>query len=112
MRSPRSGSTRSDTDPSSRDSEEGMMATIAAPEHAQPQALTAASWRALIASFLGWMFDGYETYALILVAGVALRQLLPPDQLASLPIYIRRLLAVTPGGGADAAVSSASSAAS
>src|SRR5438445_10279862 len=72
-----------------------MMATIAAPEHAQPQALTAASWRALIASFLGWMFDGYETYALILVAGVALRQLLPPDQLASIPIYIGGLLALT-----------------
>jgi MFS family permease len=71
------------------------MATIAAPEQAQPQSLTAASWRALIASFLGWMFDGYETYALILVAGVALRQLLAPDQLASLPIYIGGLLAVT-----------------
>src|SRR2546425_3939395 len=81
-----------------------MMATIAAPEHAQPQALTAASWRALIASFLGWMFDGYETYALILVAGVALRQLLPPDQLASLPIYIGGLLAVTLVGWATGGI--------
>src|SRR5207245_1832615 len=104
MHSPRSGSARSDTDPSSRDSEEGMMATIAAPEHAQPQALTAASWRALIASFLGWMFDGYETYALILVAGVALRQLLPPDQLASIPIYIGGLLAVTLVGWATGGI--------
>jgi MFS family permease len=81
-----------------------MMATIAAPEHAQPQALTAASWRALIASFLGWMFDGYETYALILVAGVALRQLLPPDQLASIPIYIGGLLAVTLVGWATGGI--------
>src|SRR2546426_11577016 len=72
------------------------MATIAAREQGAPQALTAASWRALIASFLGWMFDGYETYALILVAGVALRQLLLPDQLASIPIYIGGLLAWTP----------------
>ena len=80
------------------------MATIAAPEHAQPQALTAASWRALIASFLGWMFDGYETYALILVAGVALRQLLPPDQLASIPIYIGGLLAVTLVGWATGGI--------
>src|SRR2546428_691662 len=71
------------------------MATIAAREPSAPQALTAASWRALVASFLGWMFDGYETYALILVAAVALRQLLAPDQLASLPIYIGGLLAVT-----------------
>src|SRR5436309_8797434 len=104
MRSPRSGSARRDTDPSSRDSEEGMMATIAAPEHAQPKALTAASWRALVASFLGWMFDGYETYALILVAPVALRQLLPPDQLASIPIYIGGLLAVTLVGWATGGI--------
>ena len=71
------------------------MATITAREHGAPQVLTAASWRALVAAFLGWMFDGYETYALILVAAVALRQLLAPDQLASLPIYIGGLLAVT-----------------
>jgi len=80
------------------------MATIAAPEQAQPQALTAASWRALVASFLGWMFDGYETYALILVAGVALRQLLAPDQVASLPIYIGGLLAVTLVGWATGGI--------
>jgi len=80
------------------------MATIAAPEQAQPQALTAASWRALVASFLGWMFDGYETYALILVAGVALRQLLAPDQVANLPIYIGGLLAVTLVGWATGGI--------
>src|SRR5262245_42041587 len=80
------------------------MATIAAREQAQPQALTAASWRALAASFLGWLFDGYETYALILVAAVALRQLLPPDQLASLPVYIGGLLAVTLVGWATGGI--------
>jgi MFS family permease len=80
------------------------MATIAAREQVQPQALSAASWRALVASFLGWMFDGYETYALILVAAVALRQLLPADQLASLPIYIGGLLAVTLVGWATGGI--------
>ena len=80
------------------------MATIAAREQGAPQALTAASWRALIASFLGWMFDGYETYTLILVAAVALRQLLAPDQLASLPIYIGGLLAVTLVGWATGGI--------
>ena len=30
----------------------------------------------MFASNLGWMFDGYETFALILVVGVALRHLL------------------------------------
>jgi len=80
------------------------MATIAAREQAQPQALSGASWRALVASFLGWLFDGYETYALILVAPVALRQLLPQDQLASLPIYIGGLLAVTLVGWATGGI--------
>jgi hypothetical protein len=36
-----------------------------------------ASVRALIASWLGWMFDGYETYALVLVMGSAVHQFLP-----------------------------------
>src|SRR3989449_8161809 len=80
------------------------MATIAAREQGAPQALTAASWRALIASFLGWMFDGYETYTLILVAAVALHQLLAPDQLASLPIYFGGLLAVTLVGWATGGI--------
>ena len=30
----------------------------------------------MFASNLGWMFDGYETFALILVVGVALHDLL------------------------------------
>ena len=30
-----------------------------------------AGWRALAASWLGWMFDGYETYAIVLVMGQA-----------------------------------------
>src|SRR2546426_4838431 len=80
------------------------MATIAAREQAEPQALTSASSQALFASFLVWSFDGYVTYALILVAGVAPRQLLLPDQLASLPIYIGGLLAVTLVGWATGGI--------
>jgi len=80
------------------------MATIAAQQQAKTQALSAAGWRALVASFLGWLFDGYETYALILVAAVALRQLLEPQQLASLPIYIGGLLAVTLVGWATGGI--------
>ncbi|PYN13762.1 MAG: MFS transporter [Candidatus Rokuibacteriota bacterium] len=83
---------------------EADMATIAAQQQAKPQALSAAGWRALVASFLGWLFDGYETYALILVAAVALRQLLEPQQLASLPIYIGGLLAVTLVGWATGGI--------
>ena len=38
-------------------------------------------------SNLGWLFDGYETYAVILTVGVALRQLLDPAQFAQIPVY-------------------------
>jgi hypothetical protein len=37
-------------------------------------------WNTLIASNLGWMFDGYETFALVVTVGAALRQLLDRSQ--------------------------------
>ena len=49
--------------------------------------LTATHWRTLAASFLGWIFDGYETYALVVALPFALRALLPPEQLKSAPIW-------------------------
>src|ERR1700724_4916257 len=52
-------------------------------------------WRALFAANLGWMFDGYETFALILTVGVALRQLLEPSQFAQIPAYAGTVIAVT-----------------
>ncbi|HZS01081.1 MAG TPA: MFS transporter [Chloroflexota bacterium] len=63
-----------------------------------------AAWRALFVAWLGWMFDGYETYALVLVAGVAMRDLLPADQLAQAPVYIGGLLAATLVGWATGGV--------
>ena len=53
------------------------------------------SWRALIASWLGWMFDGYETYGLVLVMAPAVHQLLPPEKLPSASLYFGGLLAAT-----------------
>src|SRR5262245_64466741 len=53
------------------------------------------AWRALTASWLGWMFDGYEVYALVLVMATAARQLLPPEKLASAPVYMAGLLSAT-----------------
>ena len=38
-----------------------------------------AQWKALIASNLGWTFDGFEVFALILTMGAALHQLLDPS---------------------------------
>jgi len=62
------------------------------------------SWRALIASWLGWMFDGYETYGLVLVMGPAVHQFLPPDRLPRASVYIGGLLAVTMVGWAAGGV--------
>jgi MFS family permease len=72
------------------------MAQTLAAAHVEPwyRSLTTKQWQILIASNLGWMFDGFENYALILTAGTALRQLLEPSQLAQLPFYIGATIAV------------------
>jgi MFS family permease len=57
--------------------------------------LTRTQWRTLLAANLGWMFDGYETFALILTVAVALRQLLDPAQFAQIPAYAGSVIAVT-----------------
>jgi MFS family permease len=45
------------------------------------------AWRALLGGSLGWIFDGYETYTLILVAVPALHVLLSARQLPSLAFF-------------------------
>lgn len=57
--------------------------------------LTRTQWNTLAASNLGWMFDGFETYALILTAGPALRQLLDPSQHGQIPAYVGTIIAIT-----------------
>src|ERR1700686_3653358 len=57
--------------------------------------LTRVEWKTLAAANLGWMFDGYEPFALILTVGVALRQLLDPAQFAQIPAYAGTVIAVT-----------------
>jgi MFS family permease len=72
-----------------------MTSAISATEGPWYGALSRSQWNALIASNLGWLFDGFETYALILTAGVALRQLLDPSQHAHIPSYIGTVIAIT-----------------
>lgn len=64
---------------------------------AQPwyRSLNRSQWNTLIASNLGWLFDGYETYALIISIGVALRQLLDPSQYSQIPFYAGLVIALT-----------------
>ncbi|RAI40859.1 MFS transporter [Rhodoplanes roseus] len=51
-------------------------------------------WNTLLAANLGWLFDGFENYALILTAGPAMRQLLDPSQHAQIPFYIGTVIAI------------------
>ncbi|HEY9214398.1 MAG TPA: MFS transporter [Ancylobacter sp.] len=51
-------------------------------------------WNTLLASNLGWLFDGFENYALILTAGPALRQLLDPSQHAQIPLFIGTIIGI------------------
>ncbi len=64
---------------------------------AQPwyRTLNRTQWNTLLASNLGWLFDGYETYALFLTVGVALRQLLDPSQYPQIPAYAGFIIAIT-----------------
>jgi len=59
------------------------------------RALDRGQRNALVASNLGWLFDGYETYALILTVGGALRELLPAGELARAPVYAGLTIALT-----------------
>jgi MFS family permease len=59
------------------------------------RSLSRTQWNTLLASNLGWVFDGFEAYALILTAGVALRQLLPPEKYSQIPAYAGAVIATT-----------------
>ena len=61
-------------------------------------------WRVLIASNLGWAFDGFEIYALFLTVGFALHQLLDTAQYAAIPRYAGYILATTVFGWATGGV--------
>ena len=52
-------------------------------------------WRTLLAANLGWLFDGYESYALLLTMGMAFHQILPPSSLKAIPFYSGLTVAVT-----------------
>lgn len=57
--------------------------------------LTRTHWRVLTASFLGWIFDGYETYALVAVLPAALHSLLSPEQLKTPAIWAGTAIGAT-----------------
>ena len=71
------------------------MSDITAGSQPWYRSLNRGQWNTLIASNLGWLFDGYETYALVISVGVALRQLLDPSQYSQIPVYAGTVIAFT-----------------
>jgi MFS family permease len=58
----------------------------------------------MISAWVGWMFDGYENYAFVLVMPIAMRQLVPPDQIERVALYSGAVLAATLVGWATGGV--------
>ncbi|MDR3671204.1 MAG: MFS transporter [Holophaga sp.] len=52
-------------------------------------------YRVLAASFLGWVFDGYESYVLVLVVPFVLKAMLTPGQMTNRAIYAGMTFSVT-----------------
>ncbi len=71
------------------------MTDIAAGAAPWYRTLNASQWRTLIATNLGWLFDGFETYALFLTVGPAMRALLAPADYPHIPAYIGTVVAIT-----------------
>jgi MFS family permease len=71
-----------------------MSGTVVAP---QPwyHSLNRNQWNILLAANLGWLFDGFELYALFLTVGPAMRALLAPSQYPQIPAYIGTVVAIT-----------------
>jgi MFS family permease len=57
--------------------------------------LTAKHWRVLWGSYLGWVFDGYEAYALVVVLPMALKSVLTLEQLATPAFYAGSAIGIT-----------------
>ncbi len=74
------------------------MSTVASAQmFSQPwhEGLTGKHWRVLIASFMGWVFDGYEAFALIVALPLALKALLPAAELKSAPVWAGTAIGIT-----------------
>src|SRR5437763_4034333 len=68
------------------------------------RSLNRAQWKVLLASNLGWTFDGFELFALFVTVGFALRQLLDAALYPQIPQYAGYVLAATVFGWATGGV--------
>src|SRR5579864_551281 len=59
------------------------------------EGLTHRQWGVLGITMLFWLFDGYETFALLLTIGPSLRELLPANELSTLSRIAAYLISIT-----------------
>jgi MFS family permease len=71
------------------------MTDIAAASQPWYRTLTPVQWRTLIATNLGWLFDGFEAYAVFLTVAPAMRTLLDSSQFPQIPAYAGMVIAIT-----------------
>ncbi|MEU4671803.1 MFS transporter [Amycolatopsis sp. NPDC023774] len=71
------------------------MSDVAVKSTSWTKTLTRTQWRSLIAANLGWLFDGFETYALILTAAVVLKRLDPGAPASQVAFLTGATIAVT-----------------
>jgi MFS family permease len=65
------------------------------PTTASPGAQQRERRNGFVGAFLGWVFDGYETYATVLVAAAAVNDLVGPGVARTQPLFIGGILATT-----------------
>lgn len=68
---------------------------MSTPTQSWQTGLTRKHWRVLWGSYLGWIFDGYETFALVVALPPALRTLLPASEAQSGAIYAGLAIGLT-----------------
>jgi MFS family permease len=81
-----------------------MSSSEASPSATWYRSISTTQWKTLIAANLGWTFDGFEFFALILTVGFALHQLLDTAHYASIPRYAGYVVAATVFGWATGGV--------
>ncbi|OZI30068.1 MFS transporter [Bordetella genomosp. 10] len=57
--------------------------------------LTPKHWRTLNGAFLGWIFDGYEALALIVILPALMQSVLTPEQAGSRPVFAGLVIGIT-----------------
>ncbi|MGH3502044.1 MAG: MFS transporter [Nocardioidaceae bacterium] len=76
----------------------GLQQPVSRPGTGWIHRLGPSGWSVLGVTMLFWMFDGYETFAVLITGGTSLHELLPGSALPSLPRYFGYLVAITLAG--------------